>query len=421
MVFHTLLIPRRENAGKHPTVTDPQYWLPFAPKDGLTGFVQNDLTFTGGLITDAVRAAGVEGDGLTPPAGVGIWPGATNLVTNGGFESDTTGWAGISATLARTTDVSKFGAASLEVSASNGQGARSPAVALTNASTYTASGWLRSESGRTIRIAFWNAAFATVASATIAATSDFQRVSLTYTAAASENHYVTFQDLSGSGTAATFQLDGVQVETGSIATPYIETDGGTASRTAGRIQVPVSDLGVTETQGWVVVRLKAGAASTSLSGFPTEFTWTAGGNDYLTAYYSASGAAWTMQRRTSGGTASATAADTFTAGQSLTIANAWEATRLRVSVDGAAFQNNTGTQFIPSIGTSTADIGSFATASHIDSNVLWLAIGSGTLTDADAAAIHAFGDTPPLPNQFPSGAAVSALWSAADGTYWKRV
>src|SRR5690606_38265908 len=68
---------------------------PINPSGGGGGgsrYTVESLTFSGDLITDAVREAGVEGDGLTPPAGVGPWPAATNLVTNGGFETNTDGW-----------------------------------------------------------------------------------------------------------------------------------------------------------------------------------------------------------------------------------------------------------------------------------------------------------------------------------------
>src|SRR3990167_6344341 len=78
-------------------------------------YVPDDLTFTGGLITDAVRTTAVEGDGLTPPAGVGIWPAATNLVTNGGFETNTTGWVGTGGAINRYTSAAKFGTASARV------------------------------------------------------------------------------------------------------------------------------------------------------------------------------------------------------------------------------------------------------------------------------------------------------------------
>ncbi|MEK0326660.1 MAG: hypothetical protein QQN63_13260, partial [Nitrosopumilus sp.] len=52
-----------------------------------------------------------------------------------------------------------------------------------------------------------------------------------------------------------------------------------------------------------------------------------------------------------------------------------------------------------------------------DSDILWFACGLGTLTDADAAAIDALGNTDPAPANFPAAAQLTAIWSADNNTF----
>ena len=84
----------------------------------------NDVpTLSGNEITDITRRTNTQGDGLLPEQGsTGIWEATTNLVTNGGLESNTTGWnSGASfgtnagATISRVASQRKFGGFSLEV------------------------------------------------------------------------------------------------------------------------------------------------------------------------------------------------------------------------------------------------------------------------------------------------------------------
>ena len=73
-----------------------------------------ELTVSGNEITDVVRLARVEGDGiLAPDSSFGIWEATENLVPNGGLESGTVGWAGGGTnTIESSTDQAKFGASS---------------------------------------------------------------------------------------------------------------------------------------------------------------------------------------------------------------------------------------------------------------------------------------------------------------------
>ena len=59
------------------------------------------LTFSGGVQVDTptgvtatvARQTNTQGDRLAVPGEYGVWPAATNLIANGGFETNTTGWS----------------------------------------------------------------------------------------------------------------------------------------------------------------------------------------------------------------------------------------------------------------------------------------------------------------------------------------
>jgi len=74
-----------------------------------------------------------------------------------------------------------------------------------------------------------------------------------------------------------------------------------------------------------------------------------------------------------------------------------------ISVNGAAFVSD-GALVESAITATSFDIGTSGTVNanrEIDSDIFWSAAGRGTLTDADAAAIHAFGNTDPMIQSFP--------------------
>jgi hypothetical protein len=93
--------------------------------------IQSGLTVSGTVITDALRSQTTPAhfDGRQPESSVGIWRGTTNLVTNGGFETNTNGWTGGGATISRDTTRAVHGIACLRVvtnGGSGGQGATTP-------------------------------------------------------------------------------------------------------------------------------------------------------------------------------------------------------------------------------------------------------------------------------------------------------
>ena len=174
---------------------------------------------------------------IAPHRAVGRPTGATNNETNGGFETDTTGWIGLGgAVLARVTTTAKFGAASgqLVCSASNdGIQSSGPFGAFTGGNPYTMSAWVFADTGETVTVQ-WNeydsgGSYLGIAhSANVSGNGAWQQATIAATTNASFSKVGLFA-YSASG-AQTFYVDGIQFENGSIATPYIETNGGTSSR-----------------------------------------------------------------------------------------------------------------------------------------------------------------------------------------------
>lgn len=166
--------------------------------------------------------------------------GTTNLVSNGGFETNTNGWAAANdsvvwpgATVAQDATTSKFGAFSGAVTTdgtqAGGEGIRFSLSALTNGQTYTASAWFKGTSGRSYALAFGDQGGGAFVNRSIfTATGNWQRVTNTWVASANPA-YVWLVE-SGHSVAQTFHVDGVQIEQKPYATPYVETNGAVASR-----------------------------------------------------------------------------------------------------------------------------------------------------------------------------------------------
>jgi len=173
------------------------------------------------------------------------WGAATNLLTNGGFTTNTTGWEGTGGTIARITTDGVYGAACLEVTvtvADDIAGARRSAGEVVDAATqYTASLWLKASTGTptvsvyAVEYTALDAFVATNAAVGIELnTTTWQRIPVTFTTSGTTGIVRVYAATYGSQTA-TFKVDGVQLQTGASATPYIETNGAAATRAAGVI------------------------------------------------------------------------------------------------------------------------------------------------------------------------------------------
>lgn len=189
-----------------------------------------------------------------------------------------------------------------------------------------------------------------------------------------------------------------QVEQQPIVTPYVPTDGATATRPAARVQAPATLLD--ETQGWVAMRVRVGwpATVSGLYGGTTTrfFDWTQDANNRIIVYFQEGSDTFAVQRRSGAGAQSrGTSAQTFAAGDVLTLVAAWTATQVKISVNGGAFSADSGSVFIPTLPDTLFDVGGGASGEVPDSSYLWFACGKGTLSDLDAARLGAMASKSP--------------------------
>lgn len=380
------------------------------------------LTLSGNEITDAVRAAGVQGDGLAVGSGMGIWPAATNLIVNGNATTNTTGWSqwGSASVFTRVTSQAKFGTTSIRVlrDATAGQlGIHTgTAIGVSAATAYTASTWLywptRLTGSVVIAIVEVTGGSASTTTTRSTATSGWERLTVTHTTGAGVSEVRVRIYHTDTSDGEVYYVGGIQLESGSVATPYIETDGGTAARSASRVQVPVRGL-FTSTRGWWALRMAPGWGSNEPNTAPRMASWLDAGDDGIRFLWAAD-TSWNVESNATGGGAAQNenVSYTWTLDTAGTHIGAWTATELIGSSDGAAFTAATARTEIPTISATTMDIGTdtITAAREFNGRCLWFACGSNTLTSADAARIHAFGNRVPNPESFPDTAQLTGLW-----------
>ena len=185
---------------------------------------------------------------IAPKTSIGKPTGATNLILNGGVETNATGWGlagGGTVSQARTASTAMYGDYVLRVTCTNdsqNQGTYfgdngASKVSVTAESTYTgALDILRVSGSGTInlRLAWYDAAdgfISSTDSAEFAVPASRTRVTITGTAPALTDHVRLIANrTTGNTGVVTFDVDGAQVEAGAVATPYIHTDGTTGTR-----------------------------------------------------------------------------------------------------------------------------------------------------------------------------------------------
>ena len=390
------------------------------------------LTLSGNEITDAVRAAGVSGDGLSPEGSMGIWEASTNYTLNGGCESGISNVGGNgSASIERTTALAKFGVACLKVTTGGVAGAEGAnfsgaSGAAAEGQTWTVSAWVRhAEAGPVdlaIRVSWRTTGDALISESQSApvsvASGEWTKLSLTSVAPATTDR-VRVKPVTSGTQAIVFYVDGVQSEQQPLATPYVETDGGTASRSASRVQVPVANV-LDETQGWVAMRVRYPWGTSNEPGQNADylFAWRDDVNNRIIVFYNESDNKVKALRVAAGtGATHAPAQTAPSAGYADTIIFKWAATTTGLSLAGSAF-NSAADANVPTLSATTFDIGSQLglAGSVADIDFFWFACGTGTLSDADAAAIHANGNSDPSPGLFPSAADLTMIAKMIDGT-----
>jgi hypothetical protein len=399
------------------------------------------LTMSFNEITDATRATNTQGDGRQPPdSSTGIWEGTTNLISNGGFETNLTlavgNWvpANGTTTVTRSTSYAKFGTASAKVvtdGATAYTGLDGCIGGITAGNTYTVSAWVFSPTNNTsMQLQVYRKTSAcgggvvgnTNTPFTLSA--GWQRITHTFTAeastAAAEIDIVTV----GTQSATTFYVDGVQMEQKAYATPYVETNGGTATRNGGRIQAP--STGMNATTGWFTARIRPSWSSSGSmpNGAPGIFEWNNNDSNRIFIYFASASNISIYRIGGGSGGAGPGVNVTYNAGDTLTITGYWTSTTLGISVNGGAF-TTAGQTTIPSSPPATFDIGSLWThnagaGNNLDGDILWSAAGAGTLTNGDATALNAYGNSDPTLanlNSLDSADAATMAWDGESTSY----
>ena len=352
------------------------------------------------------RKTATEGDGGNHlgQEGTGVWEATTTLITNGGFETNTTGWTNqtANASISQSTEQAKFGNASLKVvtdGVGTSEGAAqntSAGAAVVAASVYVFSAWVYSAAGGEkvrININWYTGVPGYISTSTgteVTLVAGWQRIEATALTAPGTAEAALVIVLTSTVQAITFYIDGVQGELQPIATPYVETDGGTAARTAGRVRATITDLNITPTQFWVACQVKTGW---DFDGDPTTvrlWGWGDATDDRIDFNWNGT-ANWQLSNNATGGAGDQAInngdALSFLSGDSQTLIGALEASEMKCSAGGAAFNAAGSRSEVPTISASTMDIGSstgYLAGREADadfSGVLW---GKGTLTDGDA-------------------------------------
>lgn len=393
---------------------------------------EDTLTPTGTPITDVLRSRGEEGDGrAAPDSSFGIWEATTNQLTNGGFELSQNGWNGFQATLSGNSARDKFGFACLRVAVVGSNAAYSADSAMslsgpTAGRTFSGSFWVYAEGsavGKTLTaILREEGGASSTAQTSVAQTlvADWQRLKVTRTVSKNDRTAVRLivSRASGASAGEYFDLDGAQVEEKAFATPYVDTSGVPATRTAARVQGPRSL--VSESQAWVAVRMRAGRTS-ALANLRL---FTFGDNASNEVYLGYSGGAFRVGVKTTAGASfEAQQAATFAPDDVLTVIGAWTSDSVKISVNGAPFSEVASPGSRPPINASLFDLGQrgYASQDWLDGDMLWASTGTGTLTNADAASFHVFGAESPGTWSYPPAAQASGAWTADTALFQKPI
>ena len=373
----------------------------------MTGLRQ--LTLSAGVGTDAERLAGATGDGLARGSGFSVYPAANAAVVdatlNGNFETNTTGWANNAAggVISRITTDAKFGAACLQT-VNDGTGAnQGPTTAMlagfTAGNVYTFHFWPKSVSGATairFRVDWYRTdgtTFISSSTADLTLTAAWtQHAILTATAPALGVKAQLFL-INTAATAATYNLDGVQIDNGSVALLFDPAN----TRVAGRVQLPVAGL-FTITQGWIALRTIAGRVN-STTGYNFNYQ-DADNNERLSISRHPAIPDWVLVRLTGGaGTDAQFISGAPAIGQTVTVTATWTATTARIKDSTTPTFASGANSSIPVIASSSVDIGSVAGGFQNSSAFPWVLCGKGVLSTADAAVIDAFTNAVPTLDQ----------------------
>lgn len=409
----------------------------------MTRFYRRKLTFTGGVQYDKLRHANpvVEGDGIAAfDRSVGVWEATTNLQRNGGVETNLTFWNvfGVGVTITRISTQKKFGSWSAEMVTPGSVGdERTEVDGVANGQAWAAatkvmgSVWLRGSGGAVdvmTRIVNTDASTTDSARTTITLSSTWTRVTALATVAGGKtgDRAIVLVLTGGTPHVVTCDMDGVQVEAQPIATPYVETDGATATRAGARASAPLLSVWKQPVQGWVAVRVRPRWAATD-DIYSGNFVRVVelGPDDVsnVLLVFDPSIDSWSVGRTKESVTQWASVASTHVSGDTVTLVAAWEtASTVRISVNGAAFVSATTAPEPTAWSDVVFGIGNHPTLVTVaaDGEFLWGLAGGGVLTSDIAEAIHNIGNGKPTFYDVPDLAELAWLWTCEDEYCWMR-
>jgi len=180
--------------------------------------------------------------------------------------------------------------------------------------------------------------------------------------------------------------------------PTFNADGSCLINSTGSdlIQGPAALL--TNDQGWFAIRVKMGwAAASPPTTFPKALHYSIASSGYLHGIWQGDGSfMWRIQRFNGvSGPGTLDVADSFGAGDRRTLIWRWDASNVSFSLNGAPFVSAAGGT-VPVAAPISLTIGSDTGAANwLNSDVYWVCGGTGTITDAQAAFLHAQGDANP--------------------------
>jgi type IV pilus assembly protein PilA len=370
------------------------------------------LTMSGNEITDATRAADVEGDFLPIGSGVGIWQGTTNQetrpwdpATSGYTDAETSGKASWQSNAG--IDIRGRMAASRYYASTAYRVNDKDWTGLLPNTTYVLSAWVKANNGVYGRIK--------VGSTMYTPTDTWQRVYGTGTTDATGAVNLGFHTSPDANVDVL--ISGVQMEAGTVPTPLVD-----GTRGSPLVQAPSGLL--TASQGWVALRARVDWNASSPPRGTTNliyFEWGDAANTRLVGYFDATAKTFRFFRAKAGSTSSAIGpTESFSTGTIKTLIFAWRAGDVELSVDGSPLVVTANT-YVPSLSSPVIDIGEGGTINpnqESDSDFLWFATGTGTLSDVDAATINAWGNSDPRRSSFPAAARATMVWngSGSDGS-----
>jgi len=402
------------------------------------------LTYSGNEITDAIRVA--DGtwpvtqnigstDGLTPPAGLGVWRSSTNLAYRGQCDAISgaygAGDAGTTLSIDTTTPA-PFSPQSIKVvtdgstSAQHASTAGGSSLNAPPGNIGLASLYFKGQAGKPYFASlFWANTDSTITGGvqnTFNATGQWQLIIIPPATVATGKTGGNLIPLIGVNAtrADTFWIAHPMVENGTFSdsTPYIATSGlAYSTRLSARVKAPPSLLSAT--QGWFACRIRMGFANPNLPSSAGAYCFQlsdGGWNNRIMGYI---GTNQFVSASANGGNANfAAVTANFNVGDYATLIFSWTPTQIRISVNGAPFAWNTRSYGVPP-GMNTLDIANALSFAQLDGQMFWAATGTGVLTDNDAASLYQLGNTPPI--LFPDAAQVTSVNPLADNNVYNTV